>query len=94
MKIHWTNRYSQTSQPDKYGRWARVGCLHRNQGHPGHPGNSLEIAWISQYGGKFLARLNISNGKFMKHCDTERDAKIYCQKALEEFVNDYLKIKT
>ncbi len=42
-KLIWTSRYSETDEPDKHGRWARVAYLGSNKilGH-------RQVAWINR----------------------------------------------
>jgi hypothetical protein len=60
--ITWTNRYSDTMEDDKFGRWARVACI-------GEGLNSMEVAWVRKFTSQdnpedkfYIQRLFPSNG--------------------------------
>jgi len=54
--ITWTNRYSDTMEDDKFGRWARIAYV-------GEGLDSMEVAWIrklefKEYKFKFVVEFN------------------------------------
>lgn len=60
IEIKWDNRYSDTMENDKQGRWARVANVGKNVGKftntniPGPNPNNWQIAWVKKCRGKFI----------------------------------------
>ena len=87
-KIEWGIRYSDTDEPDRFGRWARIMYL-----------NSVPFAWVNRLDGiidsessiRFSATLyfpTLMNDSARDHrlCLTYEEAKDFCETEFEKFV--------
>lgn len=80
--IEYQNRYSQTDEPDKQGRWARTSTY-----------KNIRIAWISKVE---TARVENNGNIFCVTChfptmnnDTANESKVFFNlKDAKEFVNE------
>lgn len=82
--INWINRYSDTMEDDKFGRWARIAFISEGI-------NSLEIAWIrkckllSEKEYKFHIEFNFPRkGEYI--FKTLKEAKKQVKEDLEQFI--------
>ena len=85
MKIIYNNRYSNTSEPDKFGRWARTASY-----------NGIRIAWINKFEQEDKEHYSVSlhfptlnNDTATEHkvFMTLKEAKAFIQEKLSWFKN-------
>jgi hypothetical protein len=83
--ITWTNRYSNTMEDDKFGRWARIAYV-------GEGLDSMEVAWIRKFTSqddsenKFYIQSLIPNNGYVIF-KTLEEAKEQVRIDLEHFKN-------
>jgi len=85
--IIWTTRYSDTDEPDKQGRWARVGYLeHKSRDQF----KACQIAWINKIGDQFSTYVYVGKGEFKNSFTDLDEAKEYCKETIIQFYKNYL----
>jgi hypothetical protein len=90
MKWIWTSRYSETDEPDEYGRWARIGYLeHRS----GEPHQNKEIGWVRMIPEtkEFVGYVAIGNhgNRMGGNFKTLQEAKDFIESKVKAFIFDY-----
>lgn len=90
MKIIWTNRYSDTDEFDKAGRWARVGMIEHSSKDVF---KTKEIAWIHKHiidsKDVFTSTVHIFISGVKQH-DTLEEAKASVIEVINDFKINYL----
>lgn len=78
MKIIYNNRYSNTSEPDKFGRWARTATY-----------NGIRIAWIGRLEHEDKYRYSVSLHFPTLNNDTATEHKVFMTlQEAKEFVSE------
>ena len=87
MKLIWSNRYSDTDENDKHGRWARVGYLEHISKDPF---KSIEVAWIVKDGKYYKLKMDNPLFSYENSFYNEDAAKEYCENIINDFKNNYM----
>lgn len=90
IKIKWDNRYSDSDEPDKMGRWARIGYIeHKTK----DPTKRIKMSWISKVNYVYIAYLYLGEGGFKMNFSNLEDAKQYCENTINEFRSEYFNLE-
>lgn len=90
--IEWECRYSNTSLPDKFGRWARIAYAGRLNGTGIYRGKVCrwQIAWIKQTeeGERFTINFLFPISINTRYYDSEQEARDVVEKEFAYFIKN------